>query len=176
MMSDPPPFSGLLNFNKPTGITSAKALYRVRSLTGIRKSGHAGTLDPAADGVLLLCFGLSAPFYLGLLMLFLANIFASASQTFNHTAMQVLVDDAVRGRMSAFIVMSFGLTPLGVLPLAFAAERIGIAAAVVAASAALIAVVLLFYALSPTLRRMDQSVKAVLRDNDRSAATHPAPH
>ncbi len=52
-----PAFSGLLNFNKPTGITSAKALYRVRSLTGLRKSGHAGTLDPAADGVLLLCFG-----------------------------------------------------------------------------------------------------------------------
>lgn len=52
-----PPFSGLLNFNKPTGITSAKALYRVRRITGLRKSGHAGTLDPAADGVLLLCFG-----------------------------------------------------------------------------------------------------------------------
>ncbi len=50
-------FDGLLNFHKPTGITSAKALYKVRSLTGIRKSGHAGTLDPGADGVLLLCMG-----------------------------------------------------------------------------------------------------------------------
>lgn len=50
-------FDGLLNFRKPTGITSAKALYKVRALTHIRKSGHAGTLDPAADGVLLLCMG-----------------------------------------------------------------------------------------------------------------------
>ncbi len=50
-------FDGLLNLHKPTGITSAKALYKVRSLTGIRKSGHAGTLDPGADGVLLLCMG-----------------------------------------------------------------------------------------------------------------------
>ena len=50
-------FDGLLNFHKPTGITSAKALYRVRAITQIRKSGHAGTLDPAADGVLLLCMG-----------------------------------------------------------------------------------------------------------------------
>lgn len=50
-------FDGLLNFHKPTGPTSAKALYRVRTLTGIRKSGHAGTLDPAASGVLLLCMG-----------------------------------------------------------------------------------------------------------------------
>ncbi len=48
---------GLLNLYKPTGITSAKALYRVRALTGQRKSGHAGTLDPAAEGVLILCLG-----------------------------------------------------------------------------------------------------------------------
>jgi len=47
----------LINLNKETGITSAKALYRVRSITGQRKSGHAGTLDPAASGVLILCLG-----------------------------------------------------------------------------------------------------------------------
>lgn len=48
---------GILNLHKPTGVTSAKALYRVRKLTGVRKSGHAGTLDPLATGVLLLCHG-----------------------------------------------------------------------------------------------------------------------
>jgi tRNA pseudouridine55 synthase len=48
---------GLINLNKPVGITSAKALYRVRAITRQRKSGHAGTLDPAASGVLLLCLG-----------------------------------------------------------------------------------------------------------------------
>ncbi len=51
------PLAGLLNLYKPVGITSAKALYRVRKLAGERKSGHAGTLDPAAEGVLLICFG-----------------------------------------------------------------------------------------------------------------------
>ena len=48
---------GIINLNKPTGITSAKALYRVRSITRQRKSGHAGTLDPGASGVLVLCLG-----------------------------------------------------------------------------------------------------------------------
>ena len=48
---------GIIALNKPTGITSAKALYRVRTITGERKSGHAGTLDPAASGVLVLCLG-----------------------------------------------------------------------------------------------------------------------
>jgi tRNA pseudouridine55 synthase len=48
---------GLINLYKPPGISSAKALYRVRKITRVRKSGHAGTLDPAADGVLVLCLG-----------------------------------------------------------------------------------------------------------------------
>ncbi len=48
---------GIINFDKPTGITSAKALYKVRSITQQRKSGHAGTLDPGATGVLVLCLG-----------------------------------------------------------------------------------------------------------------------
>ena len=48
---------GIINFFKPTGITSAKALYAVRKVVGQRKSGHAGTLDPGADGVLVLCLG-----------------------------------------------------------------------------------------------------------------------
>lgn len=48
---------GIINLNKPTGITSAKALYRVRSIVRERKSGHGGTLDPGASGVLLICMG-----------------------------------------------------------------------------------------------------------------------
>lgn len=51
------PLDGLLVLNKPIGISSAKALYRVRKHTRVRKSGHAGTLDPAASGVLLICMG-----------------------------------------------------------------------------------------------------------------------
>jgi tRNA pseudouridine55 synthase len=48
---------GLINLAKPAGISSARALYRVRAITGQKKSGHAGTLDPTATGVLLLCLG-----------------------------------------------------------------------------------------------------------------------
>lgn len=48
---------GIINLNKPLGVTSAKALEQVREITGQRKSGHAGTLDPLASGVLVLCLG-----------------------------------------------------------------------------------------------------------------------
>lgn len=53
----PPPVSGLLNINKPKGITSHDVVNRVRRLAGQRRVGHAGTLDPMATGVLLVCLG-----------------------------------------------------------------------------------------------------------------------
>jgi tRNA pseudouridine55 synthase len=49
--------NGIINLHKPTGISSARALDRVRAITHQRRSGHAGTLDPAADGVLIICLG-----------------------------------------------------------------------------------------------------------------------
>lgn len=47
--------SGFLNLNKPTGPSSFHMVSVVRRLTGIRRVGHGGTLDPLANGVLVLC-------------------------------------------------------------------------------------------------------------------------
>ncbi len=44
----------LLLIDKPVGITSFDVIRELRRRTGIRKFGHAGTLDPAASGLLLL--------------------------------------------------------------------------------------------------------------------------
>ncbi len=49
--------SGILNINKPKGLTSHDVVDKVRKLSGIRKVGHAGTLDPIATGVLVVCLG-----------------------------------------------------------------------------------------------------------------------
>jgi len=48
---------GILNINKPSGITSFGVIHRLRGILGIRKIGHAGTLDPDATGVLPVCIG-----------------------------------------------------------------------------------------------------------------------
>ena len=47
----------VLNLDKPEGITSQDAVIRVKRLLGAKKAGHAGTLDPLATGVLLVCLG-----------------------------------------------------------------------------------------------------------------------
>lgn len=44
-------------FWKPASWTSFDVVRKVRSTTNIRKIGHAGTLDPFAEGILVLCFG-----------------------------------------------------------------------------------------------------------------------
>src|SRR5690348_6158197 len=48
---------GLLLVNKPTGMTSFDVIRVLRRKTGVRKIGHAGTLDPQASGLMLMLFG-----------------------------------------------------------------------------------------------------------------------
>jgi tRNA pseudouridine55 synthase len=48
---------GLLLIDKPKGITSHDAVAQVRRALGVRKVGHAGTLDPAATGLLVMGVG-----------------------------------------------------------------------------------------------------------------------
>jgi tRNA pseudouridine55 synthase len=45
--------SGLIVIDKPAGLTSHDVVARVRRLSGTRRVGHAGTLDPMATGVLV---------------------------------------------------------------------------------------------------------------------------
>ncbi len=48
---------GILNVNKPQGKTSFDMVALVKRLSGERRVGHAGTLDPMATGVLPICLG-----------------------------------------------------------------------------------------------------------------------
>src|ERR1044071_4687191 len=48
---------GILLIDKPSGITSHKVIEIVRRKLGIRKVGHAGTLDPLATGLLVIMIG-----------------------------------------------------------------------------------------------------------------------
>lgn len=68
---------GILNINKPTGITSLEVVKIVRRLSGERGVGHAGTLDPGATGVLPVCLGQATrviPFIVEAHKIYLAEI------------------------------------------------------------------------------------------------------
>jgi MFS family permease len=123
-------------------------------------------LSMLAFGSLLLAFSLSPWFLLGLPLVLVANIFASVFGTLNNTAIQLLIPDHVRGRISSFLMMSFSLPLLGTLPMAAVAEAYGAPLAVALASFLAMTVAVLFYAASPALRGMDRSVKEALAAGD----------
>ena len=50
-----PELAGILNVNKPAGVTSHDVVAAIRRAARVRRVGHAGTLDPLATGVLLVC-------------------------------------------------------------------------------------------------------------------------
>jgi len=49
--------TAFIAIDKPAGITSFDVIRRLRKITGIRKIGHTGTLDPFATGLLICCIG-----------------------------------------------------------------------------------------------------------------------
>ena len=53
---------GFLNINKEPGWTSTDVVRRVKRLTGVKKVGHGGTLDPIGSGVLPICLGAATRF------------------------------------------------------------------------------------------------------------------
>jgi tRNA pseudouridine55 synthase len=52
---NPQSADGVLVIDKPEGLTSHDVVARVRKILGTRRVGHAGTLDPFATGVLVVC-------------------------------------------------------------------------------------------------------------------------
>ena len=49
--------TGFINLYKPSGMTSFRCVSKVRGITGEKKAGHCGTLDPLAEGVLPIMLG-----------------------------------------------------------------------------------------------------------------------
>jgi tRNA pseudouridine55 synthase len=52
--------TGFILVNKPSGPTSHDIVNKLRSVSGVKKIGHAGTLDPFASGLLIMAIGREA--------------------------------------------------------------------------------------------------------------------
>ena len=57
MSANSTPYSGILLLNKQPGITSHDEIMNVRNIIGQKRVGHTGTLDPQAEGLLVICIG-----------------------------------------------------------------------------------------------------------------------
>ncbi len=122
---------GIVLLDKPVGLGSTPALQRARRLLRAAKGGHAGTLDPAATGMLPLCFG-QATKACGLLLAarkaYRARLALGASTNTGDAAGKVLLTQTVppldRPAVEA-VLASFRGTRLQVPPMYSALKRDG---------------------------------------------------
>ncbi len=103
----------------------------------------------------LFLFAFSPWFLLALPLVLIADVFANVFNTTNGTIIQLLIPDEVRGRVMSLMMMTFGLTPLGTLPVSAVAEAFGVRVAVASASVATAVLALIIFFASRALRRID---------------------
>lgn len=110
----------------------------------------------------LFLFAISPWFLLALPLVLIADIFANVFNTTNGTIIQMLIPDEVRGRVMSLMMMTFGLTPLGTVPVSALAEAFGAPTAVAIASIATAVLALTILFASRALRGIDATTKAAL--------------
>jgi len=116
--------------------------------------GRAMIVNYLLYGGVLIVLAVSTDLALSLVLLVLAGFFSSISNTLNTTLIQLITDNAVRGRVMSIWQLCQGLQPLGALPMglliARAGPEIGIGAFMVAGTLA----VLVFGIAWPSVRRL----------------------
>lgn len=110
-------------------------------------------------GGFLALFALSPWFAAAAALIFIANTGQSIFGTLNNTAIQLLIPDRVRGRISSFLMMSFSLPLLGALPMSAAADLFGAPATVAISSVGAVIGAILFYVGSRELRDLDEHIQ-----------------
>jgi MFS family permease len=157
----------------PAGLGLLSAMSGVGGLTG---AILAANLDRQPDkgrllllggitmGVSLVTFALSPLFELSLVFLSLAAIGQLLFVTTNNTVIQANLPGEMRGRVLAVMMMSFGLSPVGVVPVTVAADAVGAPATIAFSAALLLASLLVLFLSSPRLRslRLDLLERAEL--------------
>jgi MFS family permease len=101
-----------------------------------------------------LAFAFAPTFEWALALLALGNLGAMLFQTTNQSIVQAITSDEMRGRVWAVLMMSFGVTPLGILPLTIAIDEIGAPAAVAGSAVIMLAILISLFTLSPRLRTL----------------------
>lgn len=110
-------------------------------------------------GTFLAIFCASPWFVPAVFLVFIANIFASTFSTLNNVAIQLVIPDSVRGRISSFLMMSVSVPLLGNLPVAAVAKELGAPMAVGGAAALAVVAAIVLYSSSGDLRNLDEHVR-----------------
>ena len=124
------------------------------------------------QGAFFVAFALTPLFAAAAVFLAVGNAGGMLFMTTNNSVIQARVPERYRGRVLSMLMMSFGMMPLGVLPITLVSDALGAPAAVAGSSALMIATLLLFFAFSRQLRglRLAPGREALLSPAQAAAA------
>jgi len=137
-----------------SGIGAVAGALLVANATHLPWRGLFMLLATIAYGAVIIVFAFSTSVWLSMAMLMLAGLSGSAYMSLNNALLQLNVDDDIRGRVMGVYMLTWGLMPVGALPMGAAAGLVG--APIAIASGALIssALAALLAIRSATLRRL----------------------
>ena len=152
---------GSTGFGVLQGVAGAGGVFGAVWVARRKAAGSLALMVGSGIGfaVLLGLFALSPSFSLAVVLALAGYVCASVFGSLNNAAIQVLVPDAIRGRVSAFMMMSISLPVLGTLPVGALADRVGAPSAVAGACFAGVLAVIAF-GTSPALRDLDARLRA----------------
>lgn len=138
-----------------TGIGSIVASIYLASRAQIRNPGTLQLAIGIVFGIGIIGFGLAPSFAWAVPGLIVAGAASMMYLSVNNTILQMILPDAVRGRVMGLVMMQFGLMPLGSLVSTSVADVIGLQATVIGMGAILAAASLLAMRLLGDFRRLN---------------------
>jgi len=130
------------------------------------RKGRLMMIGGATMATFMLAFTLSPWFILALVMLAGMGTGQMVYQATNNTAIQTMLTSEVRGRVMSVMMMSFGVMPLGVVPVALATDYIGPRFALGMAAVGLMLSLTTYFALAGRVRnlRIEQATESRLSE------------
>lgn len=114
--------SGLGFLMTVLGVGSISGSIGFSAAGDFRRKGPVLLGTAAAFGAALVALALSTGLVAALISLFLAGVFSAVYQATNNTLLQTIVPDALRGRVMSAYILTWGVMPLGTLPLGWLAD------------------------------------------------------
>ncbi len=115
------------------------------------------TIATVVMGIVLVAFSHTASFTAATVLLVVIFCASVLAQSMLYTAVQLMTDEHMRGRITTMMLMSISVAPVGTLPLAYATKHLGAPWAMTIAAVLLMMAVALTWFLVPAFRRIDEA-------------------
>jgi MFS family permease len=138
-----------------SGIGAVVGSFLVARFGSTRRKGMLLMVSIIFWGFSLLAFSLANSLILAATAVFVVGVSSSLFMTFNASITQLLSTEDMYGRVMSVSMMTFGLMPLGVLPISAGAEVIGTPHALAFSAVLLIIASLVFLAINKSVRQLE---------------------